>query len=193
MGRPRSPICGVGLNDISDPVYEIVNGKRKQTASYACWRAMIERCYSEAAHQRFPKYKGCTVCDEWLLFSNFKIWYDKQDTKGKQLDKDILVPGNTVYSPETCVFVSSKLNSFILECDAARGDLPLGVTFHSNGKYQAYCRSPKGDQPYIGLYDTVEAAHDAWKIKKREYAEWYAEQQTDMRIATALRNRYKDL
>ena len=32
------------------------------------------------------------------------------DISNRQLDKDVLVPGNKVYSPETCHFVSREVN-----------------------------------------------------------------------------------
>ena len=76
---------------------------------------MLQRCYSESHLVRQPTYKGCSVCEEWLTFSNFKSWMEQQDWEGKQLDKDLLVYKNKIYSPETCVFVSSVINSFFVE------------------------------------------------------------------------------
>lgn len=47
--------------------------------------------------------------------------------EGRALDKDFLVEGNKVYSPSTCVFLPSKLNTFIITRGNARGQYPLGV------------------------------------------------------------------
>lgn len=57
-----------------------------------------------------PTYEGCTVCDEWLYFSNFKKWFDENYIEGFQLDKDIIIRGNKVYSPQTCCFVPKEIN-----------------------------------------------------------------------------------
>lgn len=76
---------------------------------------MKQRCYSALFHQRRPSYIGCVVCDEWLVFENFYYWVVNQDWKGKHLDKDILIPNNKIYSPDTCVFVSPKLNRLLTQ------------------------------------------------------------------------------
>lgn len=75
---------------------------------------MLERCYSARYQERKPTYKGCSVCDEWLNYQNFAKWYDDNyyEIKGEImcLDKDILVKGNKIYSPENCVFVPNYIN-----------------------------------------------------------------------------------
>jgi len=38
---------------------------------------------------------------------------ERQDWEGKHLDKDILIPGNKIYSPDRCIFVSSLINLLI--------------------------------------------------------------------------------
>jgi len=91
-------------------------GCEKRDADSKCyikWQNMIQRCYDENVHKKYkPKYKDKTVCDEWLNFANFKIWYDEHDIGDEHidLDKDILVRGNKEYSPETCVLVKHYIN-----------------------------------------------------------------------------------
>ena len=89
-----------GLETIRDENGELLD-------SYICWRDMLRRCYSAKYQEKQPTYKGCRVCDDWLYYSNFKNWYDKSyyevENKTSQLDKDILIKGNKVYSPDTCV------------------------------------------------------------------------------------------
>lgn len=81
--------------------------------SYKTWYAMLQRCYSEC-YKNKPTYIDCYVCDEWLCYENFKKWYDKNyytvENEIMNLDKDILVKGNKVYSPKTCCFVPKRLN-----------------------------------------------------------------------------------
>lgn len=151
---------------------------------------MLERCYSDKLKIKHPTYTDCTVCDEWLHFMSFKAWMEMQDWQGKELDKDILIEGNKRYSPETCVFVDRKVNTFILDCGASKGDLPIGVSMHiKSGKYQSQCNR-KGKNRYLGLFETAEEAHYTWLKAKNEESLRLAGLQSDPRVAKALVNKY---
>lgn len=92
---------------------------------------MLTRCYNHKSLKKNPSYIGCSVCDEWLTYSNFKRWYEDPINgyrEGYHLDKDILVKGNKVYSPETCCFVPHSINCLLLTRQRKRGALPIGVT-----------------------------------------------------------------
>ena len=106
----RKLVYGVGINDADYQVNPTIDGSRVMCPAYSAWHSMIERCYSEKYHDKKPTYKECYVCDEWLYFLKFKSWMEKQDYKGKELDKDILIQGNKVYSPETRIFVDKTIN-----------------------------------------------------------------------------------
>ena len=75
------------------------------------WSGMLQRCYSAKCQQRHPTYRGCTVAAEWHNFRNFEQWFDDNYKPGLHLDKDIRIPGNKVYSPKTCSFVSRAENN----------------------------------------------------------------------------------
>lgn len=77
---------------------------------YAAWTGMFTRCYSKFSLEKSPSYKGCTVCVEWHDYQVFSEWYDDNFNEGMQLDKDILIHGNKVYSPSTCIFTTQKEN-----------------------------------------------------------------------------------
>jgi len=190
-------VHGVGINDAEYCVtkHEKVGGKFKITwicPIYRCWRNLLCRCYDQKRHQKFPTYQDCYVCQEWLRFSNFKKWMDAQDWEGKHLDKDILIPGNKMYSPETCAFVSPALNSFVVDQASTRGDLPIGVCYWADRKkYRANVSNPFTKRyEYLGLFDSVDAAKAAWRKRKHELACLYADEQPDPRVASALRKRY---
>lgn len=94
------------------------------------------------------------------------------------LDKDILIKGNKVYSPETCIFVPHEINSLFLKNDNKRGNLPLGVSLHkSSGLYGA--RSKVYGKGYVsaGYYKTIEEVFVAYKQQKesniKEVADLY--------------------
>ena len=116
-------VQGVGVNDLDGPVYK--NGSNLKF--YSTWKGMLDRCYSEKYRAKFPTYIGCSVCDEWLLLSNFQEWYNIHYRDGMALDKDILIQGNKIYCPEACRFVPQYINSLLTDAGAIRGNLPLGV------------------------------------------------------------------
>lgn len=190
-------VCGVGINDADYPVtaYAVIGGRETQVRTcpiYQAWSSMIKRCYSEKLHARRPTYAGCSVAPEWHRFSKFREWMITQDWKGKQLDKDILIQGNKVYSSETCVFITRALNLFMTEHGGARGEWPIGVCWHkASGKFMVRCRNPfTGRRECLGHFTDQEESREAWRAKKHELACIYADQQTDPRIANALRARY---
>lgn len=83
----------------------------KITKPYRAWSGMMHRCYSEKTQKRQPTYKCCSVDPRWHNFQVFAKWFELNYVDGFQLDKDIKVKGNKIYSPETCIFVSAKENS----------------------------------------------------------------------------------
>lgn len=190
---------GIGINDVDYSVYEysVVDGKSIRIWScpfYVKWRCMLRRCYSEKYLTNRPTYVGSTVCENWLSFSNFKNWMSSQDWEDKELDKDILIPRNKIYSPDTCVFVSQKVNSFLTESNSLRGKWPIGVYLDpKSGKFKSQCWSlVTGKRKNLGSFSSPEAAHLAWLSFKLEQARFLAEQQTDERVAKALVNRYEN-
>lgn len=199
LRKSNKLLFGVGLNDVdySVTLHEYVGGKNKIVwvcPFYTKWRSMLSRCYYKKFQLTNTTYVGCSVIKEWHKLSGFKAWMEQQDWEGKDLDKDILIKGNKIYSPDTCVFVDSKVNMFLTEGAAKRGSLPIGVSLHKRtGKFQAECRSVvEGKAIYLGLYTDAEEAHKVWLSFKLEQAMILASQQTDQRIAAALVNRYKD-
>lgn len=158
--RRRSLVLGFGINDSLQP---IIHGGKKELA-YKTWTSMIRRCYSEKYHKHKPTYIDCEVCEEWRYYSNFEKWYNKNYRKGYVLDKDILIQGNRIYSPETCCFVPPHINGLLATNDKKRGKLKIGVYFHQ-GKYVAQCGINR-IQRCIGAFDTEEEAYNAYKEAK---------------------------
>lgn len=149
-------ICGVGVNDFYG---------KKTDRSYNVWTHLIKRCYSK---NKKGAYKDCTVCDEWKLYSNFKKFYDdncKNDTF--HLDKDILVQGNKIYSPNTCLFVPEEINETMTSEWSDNKSLPVGVTMTKLGKFRARCcDGSKNGEKHLGVFDTPEEAFEAYKEAK---------------------------
>ena len=195
-------VCGVGINDADYAVVKFetngyVGGKREYKKIWACpyyraWSSMLERCYSSSYQKRHPTYIGCTVSEEWLTFSVFKAWMEKQDFKGNHLDKDLLFEGNKVYSSETCVFVEPMVNTFTTDSGASRGEWLIGADWYKpSEKFRSRCGNPfTGEQEYLGLFTCEQQAHEAWARRKLELAHLLAAEQPDHRVAKALIERY---
>ena len=185
-------ICGIGLNDSHAKTSRNEGGRRVWCKFYDAWKSMLTRCYSAANNRRRPTYVGCSVDPEWLTFSVFRNWMGAQDWQGKQLDKDLLVPGNKIYSPDTCVFVSRELNQFLTDSGRSRGEWPIGVSLDKKSlKFKATCCNPITGKPeHLGLFIDPCEAHEAWRNRKHQHALRYADMQTDPRIAAALRTRF---
>lgn len=176
MRKKTKLIWGVGINDADYPVERFKDGKMVWICPYYHkWRKMLERCYSDKWRALRPSYKDVTVVEEWLLFSTFKQWMVEQDQPlDYQLDKDILVPGNNVYGPDTCLLVPKHINNLFVNVasHARRGKYPAGVN-KVNNKYKAQI-SKSGKMTHIGYYFTPEEAHVAWRKEKTKQIEEYA-------------------
>ena len=197
MPKERSKIYGVGINDSTYPprIHEQVNGK--VVIVWACpifitWKDMMKRCYSEAYHKKRPSYKDCTVCEEWWSFSNFHKWARDRigvDHKGRklQLDKDLLVEGNTVYSPNTCVFISTEVNNFLGNVSKNSGSLYL----EKRDVYQAFCKDPFDRySKFLGDFSTEEEARKKyWEVKLEYLDELYLNSRIPYKLYFIMRRR----
>lgn len=133
--------------------------KLKSCPYYVVWSSMKFRCDGRRKGRR--TYEDVTACEDWHSFINFKSWMELQDWEGKQLDKDILIKGNKIYSPESSRFIPARINSLFLDSGAIRGDLPLGVTKTSSGKYASQIRIGERNR-LRSLFDDPLAAHLFW-------------------------------
>jgi hypothetical protein len=170
-----------GISD--DPV----NYGGKKHPGHAIWCGMLGRCRPDG---RQPTYRDCTVAPEWLRWSNFRVWWEENHVEGWCLDKDLLVPGNRVYGPTTCMYVPRQANNFFLDHGAARGDLPQGVRRDLTCKtnpFMAMVSIGKGKKKSFGHFPTPEAASVAYRAAKllvveKMSAEMLAKGETTQRI-----------
>lgn len=135
------------------------------------WKEMLRRCYNEKRQLRDPSYIGCSVDSRWHNYQNFAEWYEGHEYRGMeyQLDKDILVVGNKVYSPEACCLVPNEINSILTSCSRARGALPQGVCWDKDKcRYKAQMNM-NGRYKYLGLFKCVDEASKVYKTTKEAY------------------------
>lgn len=185
-------IYGIGINDASCVDTVIRHGSNRSRPIYSAWLNMLGRCYSPSIQIKRPTYIDCYVVDEWHRFSAFSEWMSGENWKGMSLDKDILNPGNKIYGPDQCVFITKSLNGFLTDRSRDRGEFPLGVSWNNRmGKFQAFCSNPwTRKNENLGYFESKDEAHKAWKLRKHQHACAYSRIQDDPRVAAALRIRF---
>jgi hypothetical protein len=151
---------GVGRHNSTD-------GGRK-TTKYSRWTSMLQRCYSEEHQSKHPAYIGCSVAPEWHNFQNFGNWFDENYVEGWHIDKDILVKGNKVYSPDNCCYVPKEINELFTKTNALRADLPIGVSFDEKKKKYKSSLKINSKSIHLGNFDTPEEAFVAYKKEKEK-------------------------
>lgn len=160
--------------------YHGMQGVSTRSIAYKTWKNMMQRCYNDGVHERLPQYKDCSVCDEWHNFCNFEKWYKEHYfCAGYQLDKDITIKGNKLYSPETCAFVPQSINTLFGSGKVDTGNLPIGVYWDSsNAKYRANV-SIGGESKKLSYWSTPEEAFAEYKLAKEKIIRSMAEKYRD--------------
>lgn len=141
----------------------------KDCIEYKLWSSMFGRCYRPRPHDY--RYKGCTVDPRWHNFQDFRKWFKESEYQpGWELDKDVVVKGNKVYGPDTSFFVPKPINNFLVLRTAARGGLPIGVTYHKKHNLYYAQLSKFAKQRIIGAFECLDEAFHAYKAAKEEHA-----------------------
>lgn len=164
----KRTLQGVGYN--SKGVYKAMDGG-VMTPAYKKWHGMINRCYNTKKLKKRKTYGLCTVSEEWHDFQNFAKWFcsQKYNDRGYQVDKDLIVQGNKVYSPENCCLIPLELNNIFTDSGASRGDCPIGVTFYKRlGVYRARI-SINNEVICLGNFGDVDSASRAYISAKERH------------------------
>ena len=180
-GKTIPSVLGVGIvgNNVA------TDGNNKCVA-YEKWSGMLARCFDIKLKNKHPTYKDVICCDVWTYYENFKKWHDENyyEIEGEKmcLDKDILIKGNKIYSPDTCVYVPERINTLFIQSSSSRGKLPVGVV--KVGKYYNWQLSKKGkngeqlrERGYG--FETPEEAFYAYKKAKEGYIKEVADEYKD--------------
>lgn len=140
---------------------------------YSCWHSMFKRCYSNSVHKLHISYVNCIVDKIWHNFQNFAEWFTNNYIENYHLDKDILIKGNKIYSPDTCCFVPHEINQLFTKNNIDRGLLPIGVSFNKPN-YVASIK--KFNILYnLGSYNTPDIAFNVYKTEKEKHLKNIAE------------------
>lgn len=167
-------VCGIGINDYDGSIK--IDGRAIK--SYKIWMAMLGRCYN-IKDKKYHQYgaKGVKVCDDWLYFSKFKKWFDEnyrydlieQGIK-IALDKDLMSNNSKIYSPQTCIFLPDRINSFIATSELHKNNTSgyIGVYwFKRDNKWKSQItKFDTGKVTHLGYYDDIENANKAYQLAR---------------------------
>ena len=174
---------------------------------YTKWSSMLRRCYSEWFNtngKNSQVYSNTIVCKEWHNYSNFEKWYlenypNKIEGVVFNLDKDLLQDGvkNKVYSPDTCVFLPAKVNTFLCNNQNTNKTGRVGVNKVNNcNRYRAQIKDFEYNKKiHLGLYKTIEEASNSYiearKIQIEKVIKYLLDLGiTDDKIHKSIKNSY---
>ena len=181
---PYSPsVFGVGVVGTK---YSPSEGGRN-AKGYTLWCNMLKRCYSTTYKKKNPTYEGCEVSENFKSYEYFYEWCHKQvgfsvDGNGNpfQLDKDLLIKGNKVYSESTCVFIPAEVNTLLVKRTASRGEYLIGIYWNKKASaFVARVRKNTGKSEFLGYFKTELEAFKAYKQAKEEFIKEQANEWKD--------------
>ena len=195
LGQIKNPnhksVLNIGYIGIG---FHKIKSEGKHTKLYRTWKNMLKRgCYAQYKNE-IPSYKNVTIYEKWKCFQNFGNWFENnfnpEYMQGWELDKDILIKGNKIYSPETCCFVPAEINKLFVKNDTNRGKYPIGVCINRKGTFTSSVRK-KDEVLWLGTFDTEEEAFEVYKIAKESYIKEVADiwkDQIEPRVYQAMYN-----
>ena len=150
---------------------------KKLKKSYTHWYRMTRRVNGKD----YKTYDSVTMCEEWKCYATFEKWFNDNyyelGNEKMELDKDILIKGNKIYSPDTCIFVPHKINSLFLTSKGNRGKLPIGVGIDKECPNRPYKASFKAyTNTLLGYFSTPEEAFNRYKEEKEFYIKKIADE-----------------
>lgn len=144
------------IRTVRDVGYLGIGKFNRYSESYKTWSNIHTRCYYEKYLLKQLTYINCIVADVWHNYQNFKTWHKENYIENWQLDKDLIFPGNVIYSPDKSMYVPREINSFFHSRKNETG-LPLGVR-------KGYSRFRNSINTIT--FETIkEACDDYWRLK----------------------------
>ena len=187
----RSLVYGVGINDVMIPYFT-------KTRTWRTWCGIIRRTDKRdlkwLTGTGKEQYADCTLDPRWFKLSVFKEWIEQwDDFENKEVDKDLLIPGNRIYGPDTCLMVRPVVNKWFKTKKSGGGDLPRGVCWNSAWKrgkssnpYRAQITPIGGKRTGLGYYATMEEASAVFEKARKKQIEILIETETDLKVKTAM-------
>ena len=157
--------------------------------AYKVWQSMLERGYSDKWHEKYPTYKNVSVHISWHNFQTFAKWFiDSNYKEGWQLDKDLMVKGNKVYSEDTCIFIPARLNTFLANTHSTNTSGHAGVRYVEHRNKWTATIHIEGKNKYLGYFTQKEDAIEAYATARSTESEKLKEQYSSVLSAEAIEN-----
>lgn len=176
-------VQGFGINDMKN---------MSKTKVYNTWSNMLRRCYSEKYLEKHPTYNKVFVSVEWKKLSDFKKWFDKYNIEGYDLDKDIYIPGNYIYSPNRCVYAPHYINMMVISQET--NNKLLGARYTEQGKWFSTIKI-YNNEIHLGFFNSEIEAHRKYIQTKVNYFLGEADKWTEKnyKIAVGLHRHVKNI
>lgn len=150
---------------------------------YRIWTNIIGRCYDKnnTSYERYGA-KGVTVCIRWHNFDNFLEdftaieGYDEEKFQNGELelDKDIKQQNikNKIYSKETCIFVSRKIND-IYRDNSTRKTVKFKAKFNDDewkhySSIREFCKANNLNNASVSLAIREKRNHKGWTFERND-------------------------
>ncbi len=149
---PLKGVYGVGFNSaIRTGIPVRKDGKISK--AYDAWRRMLQRCYDPQYKIDHPTYIGVECCEDWKDYQNFAKWFYTTSNfhSGFELDKDLLVQGNKIYSPETCCFLPSEINKTL----STKGSVSTYKSQENRFTFVVFGKFIGNDKHYLSFAEEV--------------------------------------
>jgi len=184
-------LCGIGINDTTDPVYiNYKDGNKWWCPYYSCWYNMLRRVSGKYDTKKNESYKETKATEDFLRFSKFKPWMVSQKWEGNSLDKDIFGDGS-LYSFETCCFIPDDVNAFLTGLNTS-SDRLYGVSYRAHSDVYTSAVRYKGILNHMGCFPNKYLARASYVEKKLEFwEEVVVEHKLSEEIANAVRKKYQ--
>ena len=173
----------------------LIGGSRVSTKEYSHWQNMKSRC-NTPYWEKYPSYNGISMSDNFKNYDFFVDWCRSQrgfNVDGYTLDKDILskATGDRVYSEETCSFVPTEINGFLIIKNPNVKHY-TGVSFQQEcQKFIVSCSQLNGRNKTLARVLCPIAGYEIYRNEKVRLAKILAEKHTgsvDERVCEILRN-----
>ena len=164
-------VYGIGYLGSENKIDNGVN----QRHIYVRWHSMLNRCYNTKNHSyKYYGGKGVVVDERWHSFKNFYHdfllleGYDEKNLHNLQLDKDMKVFNNKIYSSENCMLITRfennvEKNERYNKCFTAYS--PLGEIFKSNNQRQFARENNLTSTGINGVLKNKQPFHKGWKFE----------------------------
>ena len=163
--RLKPSVFGVGIIGTKYPI----NESGDMNYIYKVWSNIIDRCYNEKTRLKYKAYSDCSTSDNFKYYEYFYEWFISQKGCNErfEVDKDLLLKGNKVYSENNCILLPKEINLALSTKKSQRGDFLIGVRKTKTG-YQSRCNI-RGKKYSLGVFNTEIEAFNAYKKAKESY------------------------